>query len=144
VTPETFPALSVRQPWAELIVSGRKAIEIRRWQRSYRGRIWIHAGKHVDEALDLQFGLSDLFRGGFIGSAEITTIETIDERQWEAWRRLHLDHGPFQPDLFAWVLAHPRRFASPVAAPGDLGLFRVPADVLPRLIEANLAAPSTQ
>ena len=49
MTTGAFPALSVRQPWAELIVSGKKSIEIRRWQRSYRGRICIHAAKHVDE-----------------------------------------------------------------------------------------------
>jgi hypothetical protein len=48
--------------------------------------------------------------------------------------------GSFQHDLFAWVLAHPRRPAWPVAAPGDLGLFTVPADVLEQLIEADRAA----
>jgi len=144
VSPGTFPALSIRQPWAELIISGKKAIEIRRWQRSYRGRIWIHAGKHIDEALDLRFGLRDLFRGGFIGSAELTSIETIDERRWEAWRTQHLDPGAFQPDLFAWVLGHPRRLARPVPAPGDLGLFPIPADVLERLIEADRAGSTGQ
>jgi hypothetical protein len=144
MTTGAFPALSVRQPWAELIVSGKKSIEIRRWQRSYRGRIWIHAAKHVDEALDLHFGLRDPFRGGFIGSAEITSIETIDERRWEAWRSLHLDRGPFQDELFAWVLAHSRRLAWPVAAPGDVGLFSVPADLLAQLADADRAASSAQ
>jgi hypothetical protein len=85
-----------------------------------------------------------LFRGGFIGSAEVTSIETIDERRWEAWRGLHLDAGPYQPDLFAWVLAHPRRLARPVPAPGDVGLFAVPADVLDKLSEAERASPPGQ
>jgi hypothetical protein len=144
MSPAAVPALSIRQPWAELIVSGRKAIEIRRWQRAYRGRIWIHAAKHVDEGLDRRFGLAGLYRGGFIGSAELTSIEAIDERCWEAWRGLHLDTGPFQPDLFAWVLAHPRRLSWPVAAPGDLGLFSVPAEILEKLIEADRAAGAAQ
>jgi hypothetical protein len=137
VTGATFPALSVWQPWAELIVSGRKPLEIRAWQRSYRGRIWIHAGKHVDEALDARFGLRHPFRGGFIGSAELTSIELLDEHRWEQWRHLHHDSGPFKIGMLAWVLAHPKRLARPVPAPGDLGLFPVPGDVLAELNAAD-------
>jgi ASCH domain len=142
VTLLVFPGLSVRQPWAELIVSGKKPIEIRRWRTDYRGRIWIHAPQHSDEVLDQRFGLGDLFRGGYIGSAELTSIERIDERRWEAWRAQHLDPGPFQHDLFAWVLAYPRRLKRPVAAPGALGLFRIPEEILNEVAEADQAASS--
>jgi hypothetical protein len=34
-------ALSVKNPWAELIACGRKTIELRTWQTSYRGPIVI-------------------------------------------------------------------------------------------------------
>jgi len=132
----------VRQPWAELIVSGNKPIEIRRWETGYRGRIWIHAPQHLDEALDQKFGLRNLFRGGYVGSAELTSVERIDERRWEAWRGQHLDPGHFQPDLYAWVLAYPRRLRQPVAGPGALGLFRVPEEILDKLTEADQAASS--
>jgi hypothetical protein len=144
VTGETFPALSVRQPWAELIVSGRKPLELRSWQQSYRGRIWIHAGKHVDEALDARFDLCHPFRGGFIGSAELTSIELLDERRWELWRDLHHSSGPFELGMFAWVLAHPKRLAHPVPARGDLGLFSVPPEVLADLIAADRESGSGQ
>lgn len=130
-------ALSVRQPWAEMIISGRKPIEVRTWQRSYRGRIWIHAGREKDEALELLFGYRELFRGGYVGSAEVTSIEYIDNHRWEAWREMHHDRGPFQPNLFAWVLAHPRRLPSPVPAKGDVGLYTVPEETLRQLIEAD-------
>jgi len=36
--------LSIRQPWAWLIVHGYKTIENRTWQTAYRGPILIHAG----------------------------------------------------------------------------------------------------
>lgn len=39
-------ALSVRQPWAWLIVNGYKDIENRDWSTQQRGRIWIHTGVH--------------------------------------------------------------------------------------------------
>ena len=37
-------ALSVRQPWASLIASGRKTIELRSWSTAYRGPVLILAG----------------------------------------------------------------------------------------------------
>ena len=38
-------ALSIRQPWATLIVLGYKDIENRQWPSKYRGPLYIHAGK---------------------------------------------------------------------------------------------------
>ena len=38
-------ALSIRQPWATLIVTGRKNIENRTWKTDVRGRIYIHASR---------------------------------------------------------------------------------------------------
>jgi hypothetical protein len=36
--------LTVRQPWASLIVTGAKDVENRSWPTSYRGTLLIHAG----------------------------------------------------------------------------------------------------
>jgi hypothetical protein len=38
-------ALSIRQPWAHLIVAGIKQIENRTWTTRYRGPLLIHAGQ---------------------------------------------------------------------------------------------------
>jgi hypothetical protein len=38
-------ALSIRQPWAWLIVNGYKDIENRSWNTKYRGRVLVHASK---------------------------------------------------------------------------------------------------
>jgi hypothetical protein len=38
-------ALSIRQPWAWLIVNGFKDLENRSWSTAFRGPVWIHAGK---------------------------------------------------------------------------------------------------
>jgi len=40
--------LSIKQPWAWLIVNGYKDIENRIWQTKFRGQFYIHAGKQVD------------------------------------------------------------------------------------------------
>jgi hypothetical protein len=39
--------LSVRQPYAELIVSGRKTMERRNWNTGYRGRFVVHADRKL-------------------------------------------------------------------------------------------------
>lgn len=38
-------ALSIRQPWAWLIINGGKDIENRDWPTKFRSRILVHAGK---------------------------------------------------------------------------------------------------
>ena len=40
-------ALSIRQPWAWLIVNAYKDIENRTWSTDFRGRVYVHAGKRV-------------------------------------------------------------------------------------------------
>lgn len=42
-------ALSVKQPWAALIASGRKTIETRTWKTSYRGPLLIVSSKKPDK-----------------------------------------------------------------------------------------------
>ena len=35
--------LSIKEPWASLIMNGTKKIETRSWKTKYRGEIYIHA-----------------------------------------------------------------------------------------------------
>jgi hypothetical protein len=44
-----YHALSLKQPWATLLVHGIKSIEIRRWRTPYTGRLLIHAARGRDE-----------------------------------------------------------------------------------------------
>lgn len=81
-------ALSIRQPWAWLIVHGGKDIENRSWHTKFRGRFLVHAsqGCTKDEYAEAyrfarQIGilvprLEDLERGGIIGSVEL--VDSLD------------------------------------------------------------------
>lgn len=42
-------ALSIKQPWAGLILAGVKTVEIRTWSTAIRGRVLIHAASRPDE-----------------------------------------------------------------------------------------------
>jgi ASCH domain len=71
-------ALSIKQPWAALVVQGLKTIEIRRWPTARRGRILIHASGVADARSEawvhVPKELRELaqLRGGIIGSVKLT------------------------------------------------------------------------
>lgn len=79
-----LPALSIRQPWAWLIVHGHKDIENRTWATKVRGPILIHASSTMtrrDYAFAVQFAdhardcrvpeFDELQRGGIVGTADL-------------------------------------------------------------------------
>lgn len=93
-------ALSVRQPWAWLIVNGWKNVENREWPTRFRGRVLIHASKSMTRGdlfactLFLR-GFSwgpwliaklptpeHLERGGIVGEATILDCATRHESEW--------------------------------------------------------------
>lgn len=117
------PALSIQQPWAELILDNRKTIEIRSWATDYRGKLWIHTGLKHNTELEKHFGFKDLFHGGFVGSVTLKAVVPLDHSRWELWYPKHLDTGKYQPGFYAWILDLPSRFSQPVASTGKTGLF---------------------
>lgn len=82
-------ALSVKQPWATLLVHGHKTIEVRRWPTARRGRILIHAARVPDprpESWDLlPHDLAEAARlgGGIVGAGDLT--ECVEYRSQETF-----------------------------------------------------------
>jgi hypothetical protein len=110
---KNYKVLTVRQPWAHLIIAGIKPIENRVWQTSYRGTILIHAGQSYDRWPDLEreFEIDPkrLVYGAVIGSVELIDIVT--------------EHpSPFFFGPYGWVLQSPRPI-DPVPLRGQLRLF---------------------
>lgn len=50
----SLTCLSVRQPWADLIVHGLKTDENRNWKTNYRGIVLIHSSSHEDPHWELR------------------------------------------------------------------------------------------
>lgn len=130
------PALSVRQPWAELILERQKQIEVRSWSTRHRGPLWLHAGRTPDPDAAQFFGLGELPLGCFVGLIEVMDIVPFDPDHWHKWRAHHLSPGPWRAGLFAWMIENPIRLKRPVRAAGQTGLFAVAPDIL----EMNLAS----
>lgn len=87
-------ALSVRQPWAWLIVNGFKPIENRDWPTKVRGRVLVHASKGMTRS-EYEYvagfahyhgitlpAFEDLERGGIVGITTITDCVSSSESPW--------------------------------------------------------------
>ena len=87
-------ALSLKQPFAELILQGRKKIELRKWKTSFRGEFLIHASKNVDKEAMNEFGFGfgfDLPIGCIVGRAELIDIKHyVNEEEHIKDKNLHL------------------------------------------------------
>ena len=73
--------LTIKQPFATLIVEGLKEYEFRTWKTKYRGEFLIHAGKGVDKkAMEKlkEFNL-DYPSGCIIGKVTLTDCVKIDD-----------------------------------------------------------------
>jgi hypothetical protein len=107
-------ALSLKQPWAALLVHGLKTIEVRRWPTARRGRILIHAARVPDERPEAWAHVPrELFetaqlRGGLIGAGDIMdcrTYRTLDGFQADQSRHLN-DPSWFQSPLYGFTFAN--------------------------------------
>ena len=107
-------ALSIRQPYAWLIINAGKDIENRTWRTRHRGRVLIHASlRYAGEYQNWPWEIepppyASFRRGGIVGEAEI--IDVIDRRNGSPWFE-----GPY-----GFVLANvrPRRFRACRGMPG--------------------------
>ena len=127
---ESISAISIRQPWAELILCGKKMIEVRSWDSSYRGILYLHTGKVPDGYKALDLGLQDLFRGGYVGTIELASTIAFTRELWDQWRKLHLSGDPFREGLYVWMIRNPQRFKNPIPGPGALGIFHPDPSIL--------------
>jgi hypothetical protein len=113
-------ALSLKQPWAALVATGRKALEIRTWATTVRGRVYIHAAKGTDDRPEAWAHVSDDLRplselsGGIIGSADLVScIMYRAATGFEADAARHLN----RPDWFVPPRMYGFEFRNPAVVP---------------------------
>lgn len=128
-------ALSIRQPWAVLIVSGEKTVEIRNWPapEKYIGqRILIHAGialskVSIPDEVHRMSAEHSMFRGGFIGSAILE--KCIKYETYEDWVIGQVNHlnalDSYQNGLYGFQFREPVMFEELISFSGQLKFFKV-------------------
>ncbi|MBP7583460.1 MAG: ASCH domain-containing protein [Spirochaetes bacterium] len=120
-------AISIRQPWAELIIRGIKDVENRSWFTEHRGLLAIHAARtfyfNLDnkaereewEELRDEYGLDKdkLVYGALVGTVEVVEVTKQVKSKW------HVQGS------WGWYVTNAKRLEKPVPVRGMPGLFEV-------------------
>ncbi len=114
-------ALSVRNPWAALIASGEKTIELRTWRTSFRGEFVLVSSACKPEKKDVshtQAHTLEMPRGVTMAVCELVDVREAEPRDAKAScanpRDVH----------FAWVV-RVVRLLEHVPVKGSLGFWKI-------------------
>ncbi len=119
--------LTIKQPWADLIINGHKCYEFRSWKTNYRGKILIHAGMSVEKDMLVRFKDYDLecVKGAIIGEAYITDCILVDEE----FNKELISINPAvygrsnHTETYAWKLENIKKYDKLILVKGKLGLW---------------------
>ena len=116
--------LSLKQPWAQLVVEGKKKIELRKWNTHFRGKFLIHASKNPDMNAIEKFNLdlTKLPLGFIIGEATITKVKDYakNKKEFKQDSNLHLANNSW--GNYGFVLENPKQIP-PIPAKGQLNFW---------------------
>jgi activating signal cointegrator 1 len=131
-------AITLTQPWTQLVTSGDKRIETRSWTTDYRGPLAIHAAKTIPSWVrewyeDTPAVQTMLMRAGFEGPDDlplgcvVATCQIVGVMATDRVDRTRLGKerilGNFEPGRYAFYLEDIMRVDPPVPARGQLGLW---------------------
>lgn len=125
-------ALTLTQPWATLVATGKKCIETRSWRTRYRGPLAIHAAKSFPSKarqfaqMERTLGRlpSRIPFGAVICVVQLVDCQPVEEAVLDtnALERLYGDYT-YGEGRWAWFLRDPEPFPEPIGATGALGLW---------------------
>lgn len=120
--------LTIKQPWATLIMQKDKRFEFRSWQTKYRGDLLIHAGKGIyKEAIKRlsKYIPEDLPTGKILG--KVTLVDCVKmslefkEMLLKENKNIYTDSS-FKEN-YGWQLENVEVFDEPIEAKGKLSLW---------------------
>ena len=124
--------LTIKEPWASLIVNGYKKYEFRSWKTNYRGKVLIHAGLTLekDNAIKFKDYNLDYSSGEIIGEAILTDCVLVtDEFENKLYNINSLVSGKSEhPRVYAWKLENVIKYDKRIPCKGKLGLWNFDVD----------------
>lgn len=119
-------ALSIREPYASLILSGVKKIETRSWKTNYRGELYIHASLGKSSPSPEVMKLVLYTNPGYIlcKAMLVDCIYMTNEyvEQMEKDNPTEYLCGDYQEGRYAWVLDDVEP-VQPILVKGHLGIW---------------------
>ncbi len=130
-------ALSIRQPWVEMILSGQKRVEMREWKPhdKYRRPFLIHAARVLDWRSVRLFGFEDalqLPRGGVVGAARVVDVFELDKERWRSELVGHWVVRQRRTPQYGLLLDDVVRFPKLLGCGGGVGFFPAPDGIVTR------------
>ena len=118
--------LTIREPWASLIINGYKKYEFRSWKTNYRGVVLIHAGKGIDKDM---LCIADKYKinicpGEILGEVNITDCIKVDNNFNQMLKKDNslVYHGNYC-DNYAWKIENVKKYDKTIPVKGKLGLW---------------------
>ena len=126
-------ALSITQPYAELIKNGTKHIETRSWKTKYRGKLCIHASatkipkesKNNTELMNLVTEHSIDYGKIICECSLVDCIEMTEEfiENLKATNEKEFVSGIYAVGRYAWILEDVKVLDKPIEIKGQLGIW---------------------
>lgn len=121
--------LSIKEPWASLIMNGTKKIETRSWKTKYRGEIYIHAS--LSKAKIIKPEVYELIKdmnfkcGYIICKCNLVDCIYMTDEYVNDMKTNHYEEyicGHYEVGRYAWIVEDVK-VIEPIEAKGKLGLW---------------------
>ncbi len=117
--------LSICQPFANLIIKGKKTIELRKWNTKFRGEFLVHAPQKIrlNDCKRLKVK-SELTVGAIIGKVELIDVkeyENASQIKKDSKKHLALNDGDY--NRYGFILQNPKQLRVPIPCNGQLNFF---------------------
>ena len=113
--------LSLKQPFAELILQGKKKIELRKWNTKFRGKFLIHSSKIPDNKMMKKFGFKTLPCSFIVGEANLVYVKKYNNQK-ELMKDKNLHLANMNWGKYGFVLKNIKRI-KPIPAKGKLNFW---------------------
>lgn len=124
---DILKCLSVSQPFADLIISGKKIIELRNWNTNFRGEFLIHAPIKIRTEDCKRLKINEkLVTGAIIGKAELYEVKKYNSiKEIKADQKFHLASKNFHGRTYGFMLKNSKSLRIPIPYKGQLGFFEI-------------------
>jgi hypothetical protein len=130
-------SISIRQPWLDLILRGKKKFELREWNPDFRGPVALHSPIRIDFHAAHFFGYREpckLECGKVLGIANLTSVTEFNEERYVQTLTEHLSIQPFTRIIYAISFSDILVLPHPIAAKGKQLLFTLEEEISKKII----------
>jgi len=122
--------LSVCQPFAELIIQGKKTIELRKWNTKFRGEFLVHAAKNIliEDCKRMKIS-SSITTGAIIGKVKLTDVKKYEsDKELKSDKKKHHSLSDITKNKYGFILESPKKLRVPIPYSGKLNFFEFHPD----------------